>query len=265
MLIASSLQVIFRVSATVVGACLGHALMFNPATGMQHFKGQHGRDALGSVRQVECCMMILEAAPRVYWQQCVTHTSSCLHALSASLLAHPHAVSLPSSHLFLDNRTHVHQHSCCCPDVLPPPAAYNPWILGAANIFFCLLLTPASLGQFRLVVVLGLLTFASVTLCQYAGCCGAVGSLTYLVGRILATGGLYCAARGVSQQSACSTPDLVGRLGVAMQHCSVVGPALQLPGLDLELLSRTRLAPTQLRIWCLHLQSFQGPVLMALK
>ena len=49
-------------------------------------------------------------------------------------------------------------------------------------------------GQFRLVVVLGLLTFASVTLCQYVGCCGAVGSLTYLVGRILATGGLYCAA-----------------------------------------------------------------------
>jgi hypothetical protein len=68
-------------------------------------------------------------------------------------------------------------------------AAYNPYILGAACIFFCLLLVPFSLGQFRLVVVLGLLTFASVVLCQYAGCCGAVGSVTYLVGRILATGG----------------------------------------------------------------------------
>lgn len=68
-------------------------------------------------------------------------------------------------------------------------AAYNPYILCAACIFFCLLLVPFSLGQFRLVVVLGLLTFASVVLCQYAGCCGAVGSVTYLVGRILATGG----------------------------------------------------------------------------
>jgi hypothetical protein len=86
-------------------------------------------------------------------------------------------------------------HCCCCGFCC---AAYNPYILGAANVFFCLVLVPFSMGQFRLVVVLALLTFASVTLCQYAGCCGAVGSVTYLVGRILATGGdvvVWCRLR----------------------------------------------------------------------
>jgi hypothetical protein len=89
---------------------------------------------------------------------------------------------------------------CCCLFLLLLPsllllchAAYNPYIIGAVNVVFCLMVLPFSLGQFKLVVVLGLLTFASVTLCQYAGCCGAVGNTTYLAGRILATGGLNAA------------------------------------------------------------------------
>jgi hypothetical protein len=87
------------------------------------------------------------------------------------------------------NPASITAKTCCCPAGARAVAAYNPYILCAASIFFCLLLVPFGLGQFRLVVVLGLLTFASVVLCQYAGCCGAVGSVSYLVGRILATGG----------------------------------------------------------------------------
>jgi len=149
------LQVIFRVGATVVGACLGHALMFHPATGMQHCR-QHGHGVLS------CVNSAISGFKKK--RHNALHISSCCAV----------------------NR-HIVRLFCWL-----LAAAYNPWILGAANIFFCLLVTPASMGQFRLVVVLGLLTFASVTLCQYVGCCGAVGSLTYLVGRILATGGLYC-------------------------------------------------------------------------
>jgi hypothetical protein len=53
----------------------------------------------------------------------------------------------------------------------------------------CLLLAPTAQGQFRLGVVLALLTFASVVLCQFVGCCGAAGSLEYVAGRIAATAG----------------------------------------------------------------------------
>lgn len=67
--------------------------------------------------------------------------------------------------------------------------AYQPAALAVILLFVTFATAPFTAGQYRLMLTLLIITLNSMVLCQYTGCCGGVGSLTYFVGRILATGG----------------------------------------------------------------------------
>ncbi|GBF91464.1 hypothetical protein Rsub_04204 [Raphidocelis subcapitata] len=70
--------------------------------------------------------------------------------------------------------------------LMASPAAASPAALGAALSALSLSAGLLCAGQFQLTVVLGLMTFGSEVLCEYAGCCGAsTASLTFFASRVV--------------------------------------------------------------------------------
>jgi hypothetical protein len=70
-----------------------------------------------------------------------------------------------------------------------PATAYQPAPLAVILLVITFIAAPFTAGQYRLMLTLLVITLDSMVLCQYTGCCGSVGSLTYFIGRMLATGG----------------------------------------------------------------------------
>lgn len=72
--------------------------------------------------------------------------------------------------------------------------AYQPALLAVILVVITFVTAPFTAGQYKLMLTLLVITLNSMVLCQYTGCCGGVGSVTYFVGRMLATGGGCLAA-----------------------------------------------------------------------
>jgi hypothetical protein len=69
--------------------------------------------------------------------------------------------------------------------MLHPSLAGNPYALAAILAAYAFAFAFAARSQFRYAVVLSLITFDAMVLCQYSGCCsGTAGTLSYLVNRV---------------------------------------------------------------------------------